>query len=447
MSKLQFVTPNQSQKYANVTEAELNVMPKEQKNLYLPDGNGMYKLDELVWKKIRQHWIDYNNPMSKDYVPYTVTGSEAGTIAVADAVTAQMMGRDTHTFKCKSELWCEKRGIDIPLKNPSSSASDDLFVGGHLMEIVAAKALEMQLNKLYPQHIWEVRLGDRMYQYGAKDGNGNLIAPWLIATPDGFVYADGELQGLAEFKNIQSFSPNAKLVKQHIVPAEYYTQGSHYMIATGTKKIFYMIVMGNSYPNDFHMIVENRDETFCEELFRVEQEYIESLHNGIMPPMDGSDGQDISKLHNLARRLLGNYIPDKEPVEGTSALADIVEEISFIDSDIEALEEQIKGLKEQKEALLLKYVFPAVGESNELIVPIDGTTNTYRVTLKDEKVTKTLDIEEVKIKEPEAYKECLESKFSTTLFKKKYPKLYEKYAKQSDSLTDKKKDYCKIRLR
>lgn len=444
MHKLKFVAPNESQKYVNVSQTEYDVMPKETQKLYIPEKNGTYKLDELIWKKLRQNWIGYNDPMSKDYVPYTITGSEAGAIAVANEVTAAMMNRDIHTYTCKSELWYQKRGIDIPLTK--NSFSEKLFLGGHLMESISAQALEMQLNTLYPAHIWEVKMGEKMYQYGEKDEQGNLIAPWLIATPDGFVYCDGELEGIAEFKNIQSFSPNAKLVKQNIVPAEYYTQGSHYMMATGTKKVFYMICLGNVFPDDFKLIIEHRNEEFCNELFRVEEEFVESLHKGEKPPMDGSDGQNMKQLHDLCRRLLGNYVPDEPAANGDSSLADIVEEISFIDSDIESLEERIKALKEQKEALLVKHIFPAVGRSNELIVPIEGTSSSYKVFVKDEKITKTIDVEELKIKEPDIYKECLEVKFSSALLKKKFPKVYEQYAKQGTSLTEKKRDFCKIRL-
>lgn len=447
MAKLQMVAPNKSPKYANLSHAEYDALTHEERKNYVFDSkSNTYKMDEFIWKKIRQHWVDYNNPMSENYCEYTVTGSEAGSIAVADAVTRELMQRDAHVFHCKSELWCEKRGVDIPLRKPKNSSEAEGFVGGHLMEQVAAQALEMRLNALFPMHVWEVVMGERMYQYGAKNENGNLIAPWLIATPDAFVYCDGVLEGIAEFKNIQSFSPNAKVVKQGIVPAEYYTQGSHYMMATATRRIFYMIVMGNNYPDDFHMIIEERDELFCEELFRVEEEFIHSLRNGIMPPMDGSDGQDVKQIHNLLRRLMGNYIPDEPAVNGDESLGTVVEEISFIESEIETLEERIKELKEEKETLLVKHIFPAVGGSNELRVPISGTEKVYKVVVKDQKIPKTIDPEEIKLKQPKEYKECLETTFSTKLFKKRYPKLYDKYAKEGETLTDKKRDFCKIRI-
>ena len=447
MAKLKMVAPNVSPKYANLSHDEYKLLSHAERQNYVFDNKtNTYKMDEFIWKEIRQHWVDYNNPMSKLYVPYTVTGSEAGSIAVADAVTRELMGRDAHVFRCKSELWCEKKGVAIPLKKPKNSSEEEIYAGGHMMELVAAQALERKLNNTYPEHIWEVVMGERMYQYGERDEKGELVAPWLIATPDAFVYCDGELEGIAEFKNIQPFSPNAKVVKQGIVPAEYYTQGSHYMMATATKRVFYMIVMGNSYPDDFHMIIEERDEIFCEELYRVEKEYIVSLEDGIMPPLDGSDGQDVKQIHNLLRRMMGNYVPDAPAVKGDSSLAEVVEEISFIDSEIETLEERIKKLKEEKETLLVKHIFPAVKSSNELLVPVEGTSKNYKVVVKDEKIPKSVDEEEIKIKEPEAYKECLETKFSAALFKKKFPKLYEKYAKAGTTLTDKKRDFCKIRI-
>ena len=200
------------------------------------------------------------------------------------------------------------------------------------------------------------------------------------------------------------------------------------------------------YPDDFHMIIENRDELFCEELFRAESEFIYSLENGIMPPLDGSDGQDLKQIHDLLRRMMGNFIPEKPAVIGDEALANVVEEISFIDSEIEILEERIKKLKEDKELLLVRHIFPAVQQSNELLVPIQGSPKKYKVVVKDSNLPRTIIEEEIKLKEPEAYKLCLETKFSASLFKKKFPKLYEKYAKAGTTLTEKKKDYCKIKI-
>lgn len=445
MAKLQMAKPNESPKYTNLSVKEYETLPQEEKDKYLfDDKKGTYQLDQLFWKKQRQHWTGYENPLSDDYVKYTVTGSEAGAIAVTDQVTKDLLSRDIHTFKCKSELWMEKRGMPIPLKPGTSN--DNLFEGGHLMEPICAAALERHLNKEFPEHEWEIVMGDRMYQYGAKDENGNLIAPWLIATPDAFVLCDGEVEGIAEFKNIQYFSPNATLVKQKVVPAEYYTQGQHYMIATATKRCFYCIAMGNNFPNDFHVLIENRDDEFCEELFRVEREFVASLEKGIMPPTDGSDGQDVKKLYDLLRRSMGNYKPEEPAVfVDDTSLAEIVEEISFIDQDIEALQEQIALLKEKRDALLVKHILPKAGTSNEVRVPV-GTNKCYKVALKDSEVTLTVDPEEIKANEPDVYEDCLEKKFSTALLKKKYPAVYNQYAKQSDTLTDKKKEFVKIRV-
>ena len=444
MANVKMVAPNQSPKYTNLLTDEYVLLPQKERDKYVYNAKKhVYELDELLWKKQRQHWIGYENPSSADYVEYTVTGSEAGSIAVTDEVTRKLLNRDLHTFKCKSELWYEKMGITIPLSKPNTS--EGLFEGGHLFESICAQALESKLNKEYPEHVWEVIPGERMYQYGERDENGQLVAPWLIATPDGFVLCDGEVEGLAEFKNIQPFSPNAKLVKQNIVPAEYYTQGSHYMIATATKRIFYMVAMGNNYPADFHMLQEKRDELFCNELFRVEKEFVQSLENGIEPPTDGSDGQNLTQLHELLRRKMGNYKPDVPPVEVTEDLTEIIEEISFIDSDIDLLKEKIKELEEQRHQLLVKHILPKAGDANEIRVPRENNSY-FSIQLKDSKPRLTVNPEEIKIKEPEVYEKCLEKKFSTDYFKIHYPELYKKYARQSDNLTDTKKEYVKIRI-
>ena len=445
MAKLMMVAPNKSPKYTNLLQNEYASLPQKEQQKYIYNARKrVYELDELLWKKQRQHWTGYEDPSSSDYVQYTVTGSEAGSIAVADEVTRKLLNRDLHTFKCKYELWCEKRGIPVPLKKEGNSA--DLFEGGHLFEDICIQALEKKLNKEYPEHLWEVVPGDRMYQYGERDADGNLVAPWLIATPDGFVYCDGELEGIAEFKNIQQFSPNAKVVKQKIVPAEYYVQGSHYMIATATRRIFYMIAMGNNYPGDFHMLIENRDEAFCEELFRVEKEYVESLEKGIEPPTDGSDGQSVKQLHEFLRRKCGNFVPDAPPVELNEDLKEVIEELSFIEADIADLEEQIAKLKEDRQRLLVTYILPKAGNANEVRIPREDSNSYFQVVLKDKKPKLSVNPEEIKIREPEVYEKCLEKKFSTELFKKHYPELYKQYAKPSETLTDAKKEYVKIRI-
>ena len=445
MAKVKMVAPNESPKYTNVLPNEYAKFSQEEKNRYVYNPKKhVYELDELLWKKQRQHWIGYDSPNSADYVQYTVTGSEAGSIAVADEVTRKLLNRDLHTFKCKSELWYEKKGVPIPLKKPGNN--EGLFEGGHLFEAICAQALESKLNKEYPEHIWEVVPGERMYQYGERDENGEFVAPWLIATPDGFVLCDGEVEGLAEFKNIQPFSPNAKVVKQKVVPAEYYTQGSHYMMATATRKVFYMIALGNNYPTDFHMLTVMRDDFFCDELFRVEEEFVLSLAKNIEPPTDGSDGQDLKQLHDLLRRKMGNFTPDVPPVEVKEDLTDVIEEISYIDADIDALEEKINSLKEERHKLLVKYILPKAGEANEIRVPRPDSDTYFSIQLKDAKQSLSVNPEEIKINEPEAYENSLEKKFSSVLFKKYYPELYKKYARASETLTDMKKDYVKIRI-
>lgn len=448
-SELTFGFPNVSEKYCNMTEQEYQALPDCEKNKYeYDDHSRTYKLDDLCWKAQRQHWVGYENPTGTDYVEYTVTGSESGYVAAADSITRQMLGEKKeklHFFKCKSELWLNKRGIDLPLKSAVSKAQQELFDTGHMFEAVARVALEKELSKKYPGAVWEVKMGDRMYQCGKKNEDGTLVAPWLIATPDGFVYRNGVLYALAEFKNIQYFSPNMAYVKKKHVPPEYYTQVHHYFMGTGLSKCFVMCITGNSYPNDFKMFEVDKDEAFCDELFRVEEEFVDSLHKGIAPAMDGSDGQDISKLYELLRKASGNYRPDLPPVYGDASLIDIVEDLTFIDEDICSLKERIKELEEQKKELLVKHVFPVVAESNELRVPFDESSF-YSVCLKDSKETIFICPEEIKEKEPEAYKDSLERKFSVTIFKEKFPFLYKKYAKVQDNLTEKKENYCNIKV-
>lgn len=439
--------PNVSPKYQNLTEKEYEYLSESQKKKYVyDDGTRTYKLDDLCWKQQRQHWV--GEPGESDYVDYTVTGSEAGYVAAADAITQKLLGKnkdDLHFFKCKSEIWMEKKGITLPLKSSTSKAQEDLLLAGHMFEDVARKAMERELNNLYPGAVWEVRMGERMYQCGYKNADGTLAAPWMVATPDGFVYRDGELYALAEFKNIQYFSPNRTFVDKGQVPPEYYTQTQHYMMTTGIKKCFVMCITGNTYPKDFHLLQVERDEDFCNELFRVEEEFVISLRENVKPQMDGSDGQDISKLYELLRKESGNFRPDLPPVEAKDALLPVIEEISFIDSEIEALSEQLAALKERKKELLVSEIFPVVGKANEVRVPYDETSY-FSLTLKDSKETIYVNPEEIKEKEPEAYKESLKFEFSHSLFKKKFPLLYKKYAKVQDSLTDKKENYCKIRV-
>lgn len=439
--------PNVSPKYQNLTEKEYEFLSEEQKKKYEYDDNTRtYKLDVLCWKHQRQHWV--GEPGEADYMEYTVTGSEAGYVAAADSITQKLLGKDKqdlHFFKCKSEVWMAKKGITLPLKADTSKAQDDLLLAGHLFEDVARKAMERELNTLYPGAVWEVRMGERMYQCGYKNTDGTLAAPWMVATPDGFVYRDGELYALAEFKNIQYFSPNKAYVDKDQVPPEYYAQTHHYMMTTNINKCFVMCITGNCFPKDFHLLQVEKDEMFCEELFRVEEEFIESLHQNIMPKMDGSDGQDISKLYELLRRASGNFSPELPPVEAKDDLLPVIEEISFIDSEIEALTEQLKSLKERKKELLVSHVFPVAGKSNEIRVPYDEESY-FSLSLKDSKETIYVNPEEIKEKEPEAYKESLEYKFSHTLFKKKFPLLYKRYAKVQDTLTEKKENYCKIRV-
>lgn len=437
------VIPFESAKYRNVFPEEYESFSKEEKKKYVYDEDTRtYSLDDLIWKKQRQHWTGYESPTNKDYVEYTVTGSEAGSIAVASEVTKHLFKKDVHVYRCKSDLWMEKRGVDIPLK--TERISKDLAIGGHMMEEITAKALSILLSRMYPNSVWEVKRGEKMYQCGAKKEDGSLLAPWLIATPDGFVYRNGEIVGLAEFKNIQSFSPNATLIKEGIVPAEYYTQIQHYLMATNLRKCYFIAALGNSFPSDFKVIPVERDDVFCDALYEAEDEFVDSLEKGIMPAMDGSDGQDMKQIHDLLRKKMGNYKP-VDPVLGDASLIEAAEEIDFINEKIEALKTQIASLEEQRMALLVKDIFPVVKDANELLVPV-GCNSYYMISLKSEKPTQTIEPEEVKSLYPDVYEDCCEKKFSATLLKKGYPEIHKQLAKVSDAFTDTKKNYFKMKV-
>lgn len=439
-------TPIEAPSIDNMLPEEYEMLSSDIKERYFyDDRNRIYRMLEPEWLKQRKHWIHYDNPKAPDYQKYTITGSESGTIALASPLMKASIpeGDKAHAFKCKSELWMNKRDVDIPLKNPSTNS--DLLFGGHLFEPVALQALEKLWSKDHPEDVCRIVNNCHMYQCGRKDANGDLLFPFALADTDGDLYVNGEFASLVEAKNLSAFSPDGKTVKKGKIPFIYYVQGLHYMFVRNAPSVIFIFAMGNNFPGDFKYVYLERNLDAEKMLIDVETEFIRSLNEDDAPCMNGLDGQDVKKLHDLWRRYLGNYCEDVPAKRLDQSYFDAVEEMTFIDQDIENFKERIKELTEEKQKILVEQIFPVIGKSNEVIVPITETTS-FKVQLKPESLNKRLDEEALKRERPDIYEYCCIKNFSADRLRRDYPEIAEFYEIQSNSFTEHKKDYCKIRV-
>lgn len=277
---------------------------------------------------------DFNNVtfeewQAKRQVQVGIGGSDAGTLL------------GLNSFKDEYTLYLEKIGEIAP------SQSGEAAEWGHTLEPVVAEK-------------WRATIGDR---FGLTIENFNYLLqsreyPFMLANVDrlirgGSSYGILEVKTASEYLNgeWQSGTIHADGSGDGRVPAKYYAQLQHYMQVTGLEWGWFACLCGG---NKFYAVYVERNQSFIDELIRIELLFTQRLELRIPPELNGSE---------TCKELVGRlYKEHNEHFEETED-----EEIGGYLFGRNELKEQIDRLKQ---------------EYDEKIKPLEDQLAFYETSLK-----------------------------------------------------------------
>ncbi len=379
-----------------------------------------YRIPEDVWARdCRGHGFFFDFPDNKRYMPFTVTGSEAGNLFDGSQLSRmrKMSKRDKIRYGTALELFNEKLG-NVPAI--AEENSDDIFFVGHCYEDAIAKAFVKVWNADHPSSSMRIWNDTTMFQCGQKNKDGSLKYPFALADLDRCCEVDGVVGGV-EIKSCQFSSPHLKEWKNRICPLSYEIQIRHYMAVCNLPFFYICCAWGIGLDSMCYIYIE-RDFAIEKKLMEMESAFVNCLETGIEPDVSK---QDAKLVYAYRRREWGDLIdtPNDKAVAIPEEKADVVMALASIHEKQDKLTKKGKELEKEKSDLL----------ANEILPLYDRNTYGY-ATLPDGKratvklagtISKLPNVDEKKAQErfPALYaKYC--TKFNGTLFKKEQPAAY-----------------------
>lgn len=417
-------------------------------------------IDEATWHKWRRHGSHYDNPMHKDYIPVTVTGSES----------AQVLGWST--FGCNLDLFALK--TDMILKAPDDkSKKKEIFEAGHIFEPFVAVQFIRFMKKEFPNVtfklekdiIWEFITSlkeiypifntpavstliegirkilnksftwnpNMMYQCGAKNPDGTLKYPFAIVDTDGFVKV-GNRWAILECKTTQDYKVIDEF-KKGICPAKYEAQCRHSMAVMNMDAVYIVCCWGWTL-NDMAVVCVERDMELEKEIMEKERKFCECVELGIEPDISDQDPELLAKFR---MKQYGKPEETAAPVELPDKCHDLIIKALLVEQEEIAAEEALQAAKKRK-AEVLAELYPYYGTSDYCSFRLNDK-QVVGIKLKVPMKRDTIDEEKLKIEEPTLYQKYLIEKFDTTAFGKENKLLKTKYAKKGGVNTDNSPSY------
>ena len=203
-----------------------------------------------------------------------ITGSDAAAIM------------NVSKYKSKVVVFNEKkRGYKAPMKNK------DAIKWGKIMEPVLRKQFTLEMNAK--------RAAKGLEPIRVQQNNFMLVHPeheYLAANIDGEVFHPERGHGLLEIKTASEYVKDEW--EGNDIPNEYMLQIHHYMLVTGLKYAYIVVLIGG---NKLKIDVIDRDEEIIQLLLANEKHFYEQhLMRDIPPTMDG---------HNATKEMLADQHP------------------------------------------------------------------------------------------------------------------------------------------
>ena len=164
-----------------VSEKELRSYPKHVRDQYQEKENipGYYELPEYEWVEWRQHGPYYDQPRSKNYIKWTIGGSDVGKLYSEADFPASLKEAypEAHgsRFQCLKAFWAEKTGVsdDFPMA-PKKEYKKSTFLNGHIEEESCRQMFKILYREDYPMNTIEVVNDTYFYQCGDTNEDGSL---------------------------------------------------------------------------------------------------------------------------------------------------------------------------------------------------------------------------------------------------------------------------------
>ena len=360
---------------------------------YSPVSLGEYEDGSEAWLKCREHGKDYDNPMSKDYIPYTVGGS----------TIAKVLG--VSPFGAKLEAWAEKTKNIIPKYDKEKPK--DLFSDGHELEPWVANSAVKLIKKETGAEV-EMWNDINMYQHP--------FAPFALANLDRRLIVNG-VPGIAECKTTSNWEDIRKYWQNGIVPPFYEVQCRWYM---AIMNLSYCYICCCWMPGDTNksVILVRRDLEIEADLFSEAAEFVDDCETGKEPSLEGENLEQLTKYYT---RLYGEIPEDAPAVElpDTEDVRSLIQDIQSIEEEKKKLEEKLKNVEERENKYVCEIMKITGGESTYVTYRVDDDT-VLGIKLKMPIKRDGFDEEKLKAADEELYKKYLktEEKFDVTKFKK-----------------------------
>lgn len=428
---------------------------KRTEPIVICDGGKLTEEQWLAWrlpaelrKKILPQEFDcYSDPMSEDYIPFTIGGSSTASImGISPWVTATELFDKLSGIKPKvSASFNEENKIAGHVFEPfvalnflrwmkrympkvRFSLQKDIFRDirpflGDFIGKRSAEAIDQLLDKVFEKMIakWGIN-PNNMFQCGDRDANGRLEYPWAVANIDGLIeviHKNGKKErAIWEAKTTSPRNVEAiKHWQEGIVPPYYMTQLQYYMKILNVDYAYITCCWGFLL-DDMVVLKVDRDEEYIETMFSAITDFVDMIETGCTPD-PASEDQEL--LANYYVRKFGAPKSSVPSVELPESCEEAVLHAKILSAEISAAEEKLKDLKKQ-----------ASGIYNQLL-PIYGQAEYGQYRISDTQVIgiklvtpmKRAGFDEAGFKQryPNLYEECLdEPRLNLTLLGKRYAK-------------------------
>ena len=331
------------------------------------------------WLKWRAHGPAYADPLSPDYIPVTVGGSDCSAVL------------GDNPWKSRLELFHEKSGT-AKAKIKREMDEEMLQIGHELEEYVARRFL----LKMKREGVTNITLKNdtSFFQH--------LKYPFMVANMDRIITVNGEI-GILECKTTSSIEKQ-KLWKKGICPKEYEWQCRFYMAVADVDFCYICCCWGLGYlEKECAVILIKRDKAIEEEMIKELCSFVENCEYGIEPEPQTTH---MNVLANYYMRLYGTdgLTTDNPPIElpDNIEMYELVEKARLLQIREDEAQEHLEAIKQEGYAIAARLVEMAQGKTNCASYRLDDDT-VCRIKVHVPSTRASFDVEKFKADHPFEY--------------------------------------------
>ncbi len=412
--------------------------------------------NDQEWQQSRLHGHWEDGPMHPDYIPVTVTGSEAGTVV------------GWNKFDCASRLAAKKAGI---LENGATISKEtaELFRAGHIFEPFVGINFVRYMKEHHPERnirlikdlVWEFTtaisplfpildtepakkaIGAVRKVFGKNwELDPNMMYrskkyPWAIVDTDGFVWESGddgkEHLGVFEAKTTSSFE-TFKDAQDGFAPRSYVAQCMHTMAVMGLDFVYLCICKGWTInPTDMVVLRIERNDALIDYIMGEEKKFTEAIELGLEPDVAN---QSAEPYMQYIVEMYGKEIAEtaSNKIELPETQKELVLEATKANEEVLIAKDALKNA-EDKKAQVMKKLVPVCRQAGYASIRTDDNT-VVGIKFKFSKTRDKIDEEKLKADKPDLYKAYVKEVLDTTKFGKENAELKKLYTVKGEIKPD-----------